>query len=300
MQCFNAYETERDAIISATATALLKEGGEGEILMVNSAGIYLRAEGGVFLLCDISWGLVPIGIAMEGFVGVADLLGIRAGDRFTSSENAIYFSGGALRFSPVVRESEAVTALTPQLSRIREAALDLVALQKTRGVSMLALPLVLGGEAHGVRALNPYCERAYPLLLSLVNALAECSCDRVRNSVSSLVGLGSGLTPSLDDVLLGMIYAFRLLSDEAPPSCDVLRHIVLSLCDTHTGEVSAAYLVAVISGAKFERIENVWRGLCGAQALDITPLCDVGGSSGSEMLLGILLALRVCGYDATK
>ena len=59
-----------------------------------------------------------------------------------------------------------------------------------------------------------------------------------------------------------------------------------------TNRVSAAYLKAVLNGAYFERMENVWRGLTKEVPLDISALTNIGGSSGGEMLLGMLLAIR--------
>ena len=93
--------------------------------------------------------------------------------------------------------------------------------------------------------------------------------------------------------MLGMLYAFRELGNNAPKSVDTFRDNVLDMCDTHTNKISAAYLKSVVSGAHFGRIEKVWRGLCGEEPLDTSSLFNVGGSSGTEILLGILIALRV-------
>ena len=64
--------------------------------------------------------------------------------------------------------------------------------------------------------------------------------------------------------------------------------------------ISAAYLQAVIAGAPFERMDRVFAGLCGEEPLDIEKLTRIGSSSGGEMLLGMLIALKMCGYDAAQ
>ena len=43
-------------------------------------------------------------------------------------------------------------------------------------------------------------------------------------------------------------------------------------------------------------MEMVFRGICGEQPLDIQLLTRIGSSSGTEMLLGMLIALHICGY----
>jgi hypothetical protein len=160
---------------------------------------------------------------------------------------------------------------------------------------MLALPLVLKGEASEVLTLNRYCAKAYPKLFELVQTLSTDG-EALFSCISGLLGLGTGLTPSADDVLLGMLYAFRALGVNAPKTSSAFGEIIAELADTLTNRVSAAYLHAIIDGARFERMEQLWLGLSGVKALDISVLTEIGSNSGSEMLLGVLLALSVCGY----
>ena len=97
-----------------------------------------------------------------------------------------------------------------------------------------------------------------------------------------------------DDVMLGMLYVFRKLPQKSPQAVCTFRESILELCDSHTNQVSSAYLKAIIQGAYFERMEQVWNGLCGTEQLDISKLTQVGNNSGTEMLLGMLIALRIC------
>ena len=295
MQCFNADKTV-SAYVADTVLELMRKEGTGEVLMVNSAGVYLDAGNQMWLLCDISWGAVPIGIAIENFEENIKDLHIEQGRPFVYRENQLIFSGRELDLQCLplgVREN---IIKEPRLDLIRQAAQDIAALHKVRGISMLVSPLLLKDETKDATLLNPYSLRAYPLLLHLVEAMS-CGFDaEVRECVMSLLGLGTGLTPSADDVMLGMLYAFRMLGNEVPRSVKVFRESVADMCDVRTNKVSAAYLKAVISGAYFERIEQVFCGLCGVVPLDTSLLLEVGGSSGSEMLLGRLIALHVCGY----
>ena len=295
MQCFKANETV-SALVADTVLKHMEKGGTGEVLMVNSAGVYLSAGDQVWLLCDISWGMAPLGIAIDNFEKQLARLCIEAGREFCYRKNELIFSGRALNLQPIEYSESPYFPQNPKAELVDQAAKKIVDLHKVRGISMLALPLILGNNSEDVGALNPYCARAYPLLSKLMQALVCESDVKIRECVDSLLGLGAGLTPSADDVILGMLYAFRKLESDAPKSLDTFRKCVLDMCDTHTNKVSAAYLKAVISGAYFERIEKVWFGLCGVESLDTSYLVEIGGSSGSEMLLGILIALRVSQY----
>ena len=295
MQCFKANETV-SALVADTVLKHMEKGGTGEVLMVNSAGVYLSAGDQVWLLCDISWGMAPLGIAIDNFEKQIVGLCIEAGREFCYRKNELIFSGRALNLQPIEYSESPHFPKNPKAELVDQAAKKIVDLRKVRGISMLALPLILGNNSEDVGALNPYCARAYPLLSKLMQALVCESDVEIRECVDSLLGLGAGLTPSADDVILGMLYAFRKLGSDAPKSLDTFRKCVLDMCDTHTNKVSSAYLKAVISGAYFERIEKVWCGLCGVEPLDTSYLVEIGGSSGSEMLLGILIALRVSQY----
>lgn len=295
MQCFKANETV-SALVADTVLKNMEKGGTGEVLMVNSAGVYLNVGNQVWLLCDISWGMAPLGIAVDNFEKQITRLCIEAGQEFRYRKNELIFSGRILNLRPVEYRKPADFPAKPKTELIDQAAKDIVDLRKVRGISMLALPLILGNNSEDVGELNPYCARAYPVLFKLMQALVCESNAEIHECVSSLLGLGTGLTPSADDVILGMLYAFRKLESDAPKSLDTFRKCVFDMCDTHTNKVSAAYLKAVLSGAYFERIERVWSGLCGAEPLDTSRMFEIGGSSGSEMLLGILIALRVCQY----
>ena len=296
MRCFDANETV-SALVADTVLKLMHKGGTGEVLMVNSAGVYLSTDDQVWLLCDISCGAVPIGIAIDGFAHQIKRLCLEQGQKFCYRENRLIFSGRTLKLQPVIFNENQDCFAKPQLYLINQAAQDIVNLRKERGISMLVLPLVLGLESHDIAALNPYCTKAYPLFSRLIQALSSDAESEVCECVGSLLGLGVGLTPSADDVMLGMLYAFRKLVDVVPKSVDTFRASIFDKCDIRTNRVSAAYLKAVLSGAYFERIDQVWRGLCGLEPLDTTVLTEVGSSSGAEMLLGVLIALRVCGYS---
>ena len=58
--CTVAYVTEY-------SRKQLENGSLGTVLLVHSSGMYLQFDDAVLLLCDKSWGVLPIGIAVEDF-----------------------------------------------------------------------------------------------------------------------------------------------------------------------------------------------------------------------------------------
>lgn len=289
-------EYEITASIPAHIRELLHSGETGEVLLVSSSGIYLRFGEQILLLCDESWGVLPIGIGVKDFEKAVSILRPQQGQPVTVAEDRLIFPSGKIHL--ILRQLSCKTAChaSPQIRYIRQAAEELAALRKERGISMLVLPLVLGYE---LRQQNPYCAQAGIYLEKLIHSLISGKQEEIHTCIEKLLGLGTGLTPSADDTLLGMIYVFRALPFQAPEGVQIFLESVGQLCDRCTTQISAAYLKAMLSGAPFERMEQVFRGLCGEEPLNIYKLTEIGSNSGSEMLLGMLIALRICGYDVS-
>ena len=293
-------EKEITAFVPAHLCDSLQPGRAGEVLLVTSSGIYLRMEEQILLLCDRSWGILPIGIGLENFDDAMSALQPRQGETVRVTEAGLEFPGETVRLNPQNKSVGASRKDLPQLPRIRQAAEALVLLKKARGFSMLAQPLVLGQPLAEEPETNPYRRYAAPYFSQLADAIVRGDEFAIGDCVKKLLGLGPGLTPSADDVFLGMLYVFRALPEKCPEGVSAFRESIARLCPWRTNQISGAYLSAILVGAPFERMESVYRGLCGTEPLDIQRLIQIGSSSGSEMLLGMLIALRICGYGLSQ
>jgi hypothetical protein len=181
-----------------------------------------------------------------------------------------------------------------------QAAKELAALQKTGGLSLLVLPMILGRACSAALEQNPYVSRAYPEFEKLLAALAAEDAAAAEHHTRQLLGLGVGLTPSADDMFLGMLYMFRRLLPNPGPAVSRFRNTVFRESEHRSNQISAAYLKAVAQDAPFERMERVYRGFCGEEPLKIEYLTQIGSNSGSEMLLGMLLAWDICQRQPSK
>lgn len=291
--CTTAYVSgyTKDRLLSKAA---------GEVILVHSTGVYLRFGTEVFLLCDKKWGLLPIGITVDHFDRTICSLQLEVGQPILRENGLIIFPGGSMRLCPLPETTDTLCTEKPNPEAILQAAEELAALQKTTGLSMLVLPIILGRPCDAALWQNPYFSRAHHCLDKLVNVIQRDEFDEIERNVKALLGLGTGLTPSADDIFMGMLYVFCRLHHGDFLGISLFQILIMKYSGTHTSQISAAYLKAILHGAPFERMEQVYRGVCGTELLNIDKLVQIGSNSGSEMLLGMLIALRICGYDVSK
>jgi hypothetical protein len=156
------------------------------------------------------------------------------------------------------------------------------------------------GEPRGFGAMLIGAAPAFPLDLAvprvraLANAYAADDPDTVYAASRALLGLGTGLTPSGDD-LVGAALFGRMLIDRS----DAWRRTGARLAaDAHTAShaISAALLADLVAGQSFEPLHALADALVAgddAAALDAArTLGDLGHSSGWDMLTGCLIGVR--------
>lgn len=134
------------------------------------------------------------------------------------------------------------------------------------------------------------------LVEQLLRALANDDSPRAIAHADCLLGLGTGLTPSGDDVLLGLLAALNTDRD-ARRRLRALRAHVARRAGERTHPVSAAALRHAADG----RVRASVADLCGAlmheaprgalHALD--RVLRIGSGSGSEIAFGVLAGFRI-------
>ena len=261
----------------------------GEVLLSTSKGIYFQLADRIFLLADSFIGATPIGIQVDQ-VGFLTSLNLTPGQQIRYKDRMLYLPGYKIQLE--IRENICHLEFSSSLpEQILSCAKMLQQHSNPRGVSSLVSRLFALGDACSDYA-NPLCEAAYPLLTMLIQGLKERDAGKTDDAVRQLIGMGIGLTPSLDDVMLGMLYALLRLAPGSKAT-ELLRSAVIRHAPGKTNDISAAYLKAVANGAPFQRLDEILRSLAGYTPLDIQPLLSIGSSSGSEMLLGLLLAAKI-------
>jgi len=265
--------------------ALLRN-SSGCVEMVNSRGVYLQLGDHHILLCHSGFGTVPNGVAVDGWDKLYPLL--TAGQPVQASKMALSFSSGSLelQLESIPKDTR---VLCPRENDLRKAIKLLLAQAKETGLSSLVYPLFTGETPK----LNVYCDMALPYVQALLQAIKEENPAGIFTSVSSLLGLGPGLTPSGDDLLSGLLYGLRHSAVRDRLACTALTKAIRELAPERTNAVSADYLIALADDAPFERMAAAWADL----AIGAAGLMEIGNNSGTEMLLGLLCAgavLPIC------
>ena len=117
-------------------------------------------------------------------------------------------------------------------------------------------------------------------------------------SAIRVLGLGQGLTPSGDDFLGGIFFAYAHACKPHPDwlmGLPALQDNVRMACGASTNQISAALLASNMSGSSFGELHDMLDALESNDSRFIESaveaLLGLGSSSGADMLAGLLLAL---------
>ncbi|HEV8353475.1 MAG TPA: DUF2877 domain-containing protein [bacterium] len=133
--------------------------------------------------------------------------------------------------------------------------------------------------------------RMQQALAGLRSGLRMRSPVEVQTAAGDLAGLGAGLTPSGDDVLVGALVALAALPDDHTD----LREAIRSATAGRTTRISAAYLQAAAGGDASEAWQRLLAALAGDAPDDVIAtgrhMLTYGETSGADMLTGFILAM---------
>jgi Protein of unknown function (DUF2877) len=261
------------AIGARAHAALERSHGHAEALAAFPGSPYLRAAG------ELIW----VGTRLSTAHPRAVLL------------DAPVMPGGGMRFGVLPAAERAACAApaadTASLGRAREgcAALvsDLRAIGEPRGLGTL---LAGGMPAFPLDACVPLIER-------LAAALRADDADAAYSAAYPLLGLGTGLTPSGDDLVGAMLFA-KDLAARVEGDLDAWKAVARRLAAdvvTRSNEISAALFADLVAGESFASLAGLARALCGgdheAALACARALAPIGHSSGWDMLTGLVLGL---------
>jgi hypothetical protein len=185
----------------------------------------------------------------------------------------------------------------------RSAPPDLV--DRLRGVRVTAiaegareslLPLLWMSESdHGGLPAGSL-RSAAPAARRLVAAAIRRDATSVERAAGRLAGLGSGLTPSGDDVLAGFAAAWTLVGMSVTLDAAAQRLVTRALrsgADAAASPIGRAWLDHACRGELLEPMTRFVALLLAGTSLDLTPAVRsalaVGSSSGTDWIVGFLL-----------
>ena len=173
---------------------------------------------------------------------------------------------------------------------------------KRRGLADLleSFPTLVTDKTVDTQGYNIYARFAFPHVKMLGKVVLSRNLSDVSTTVSKLIGLGPGSTPSCDDMLIGFMSSLMLVAEALGGDIEYARRInqaIVSPVNGQTTLLSQALLEHAARGETAEPIHNVIEAnVAGTeeQVREATfKLLAVGHSSGTDALLGILLGFHV-------
>ncbi len=163
------------------------------------------------------------------------------------------------------------------------------------------------GETINAPEFNVYSRIASPRVSRLAKAILSRNLGDARLSANSLIGLGPGVTPSCDDMLLGFMSSLLLVTKILDGDVHYAREVnqaIVSRLSGQTTLLSQKLLEHAALGEPPELIHNVIEAVAAGteeQVRKVTSaLLAVGHFSGTDTLLGILLGFHVAMSMASR
>lgn len=304
------------AYMGEQVPAILSKSKRGMLYSVHNNYLYcLMGQRAIILVHDSSLGSIPFGLSVKKLSSVLSscclLNGMIVGYCGALLEILEADVQLSLREAPV-REKISKNMLFRGSILSTVARLERILREKSGSVSLARLSpyqddlvrICLDEDGCGDGS-NPFYREAFRRLALLIKAIREQNYVKIKSITCSLIGLGVGLTPSMDDVLVGLISAFhygRMILGYKSRIMHLLTQSVLESRDK-TNPVSWSYLRSAVQGGRFSLIDDVIEALLFLPECDIeepvNKLLSVGSTSGSEMLLGIALGMNLMFDDNT-
>jgi hypothetical protein len=177
-------------------------------------------------------------------------------------------------------------------ARLRAVRVTVVA----EGARESLLPLLWMAESDRGGSPAGILRAAAPAARMLVAAAIRRDATSVGRAAGSLAGLGSGLTPSGDDVLAGFAAAWALIGASLALDFRARRLVtgaILSGAGAGASPIGRAWLDHACRGELLEPMTRFVALLLAEASLDLTPAVRgalaVGSSSGADWMVGFLL-----------
>jgi hypothetical protein len=133
--------------------------------------------------------------------------------------------------------------------------------------------------------------KADRVLALFADGLRRRDLTALTEGTRQLAGLGFGLTPSGDDILVGTLLA---LAVSQPEDAEIIRKVIIAAAAGRSPKISSAYIQAAARGEANETWHRLLALMPDGHPSDlisaIRTTMAVGETSGADMLAGFLLA----------
>lgn len=282
----------------ATAKALLRPGTRGQVLAALDGVAYLTTPAQELLWVASS--AAPMHRRCLRLTSSLPRLGAGAlfcvnASRLRIDPGFVVNHAGASLWLPAQVDCDEVVDIEELSGQVRALVASLDGLQR-HGFGDCIPNLVRCGRAFAVRTGDPVITLGQPLLQNLTDAWRSQDRRRIALAADALLGFGTGLTPSGDDFLGGLLFGVRTLL-AAYPDVDLPDPAIFG--ERHrrwTNPISFTLLDDLAKGHATEPLHHIVNGILSGEPLDdlrpaILQLTSIGHSTGWDNLAGLLAGL---------
>jgi hypothetical protein len=155
-----------------------------------------------------------------------------------------------------------------------------------------------------LHCVDPILKFAQPKVLHMAAACREGNVGLISEHAAPLVGLGTGLTPSGDDFLGGILFAIKALQTYYPNAINIALHFPIENYGSRTHPISFTLLKDLADGSAVEPLHHILNNLLAGNSINsihsyVSQLTDIGHSTGWDLLTGLLTGLLVARGNCT-
>ena len=303
---------EAVAIGSTAARILNEEGVIGRVYGVFDRAVNILADGDeLFTLTrkDVSQSPLTILLNISRLICLPEF-GMKPGAKVIKSGPFLRISHSEM----VINLDKAVLWKTPRQTKTVLAGSDIMKnWDKARVIAQNYgkrgslsdcsehLSALVNGETINTNGFDIYSRKAFPNIAMLLRAILSRNLVDLPVPVSGLIGLGPGLTPSCDDMLMGLMSSLFIVAETLNGGVhyikEVNRAVIASFGDGQTTLLSQRLLEHAARGETSELAYNMIEAILngtGEQIREATiELLALGHFSGKDILLGILLGIGI-------
>lgn len=280
--------------IGIVARELLMQEQEALVIGVSRHGIFLRLSMGwvIFLSYESFRGPLTLNIgefAREGLRPTINAAAKVIPEGIFFPELGFGLLTGSAQIWQISPPSLPVSTLSQCRSRLKEVAFELIARGKTSEIGA-ALPAILGFGAAEAEA-SGYLSQ----MIRVKDAFRQRDAYAIVQALQVFCGVGRGLTPGGDDLIMGFLLALNRWRDTLVPqlNLEALNLEIIKMAYRGTTNLAANLIECASRGQADERLMFALDGiLTGNPPPDpcAAYLAGWGNSSGLDALTGIALA----------
>jgi len=275
------------------ADQVLQRNSSVEVYGTSSSGIYLQTANDLTLFLSRESFHGPLTINLSGDHKGLDKVYPRT--IVNIDGNKLVFHGAKLELS--INHAEIwVPPVAPEFSGARKKILDDLYQQCKRLVGDNPFFPLLEMAFTGISVPLPGFPDFYKRMMFLKKSVQSGDVSNLTWEIENLLGVGPGLTPLGDDLILGILLALNRgkESSQAEVYLTQLNQGVIELALDKTTRLSFSLIVCAADGSADERLLNILDDLLSGTEpgdKDLMHMLTWGSTSGFAVLAGMLLAL---------